>query len=135
MLCSQKQLGGAIPNGYDDFVSGKQRLEWLVGQTGETEVSDFDDSAGGYEDVCGFEVAVDDVGVVKVQKAVEELEGQRLEDGRCDRTSEGLGVVVDHLLHDLRFRQSIDNPERALHTPGSRVRHTQTPYRLICPRV
>ena len=43
------------------LVAGEERLERLVGETGEAQVADFDDAVGGDEDVGGFEVAVDDV--------------------------------------------------------------------------
>ncbi len=48
----------------------------MVGEAGEADVADLDEVAGGDEDVCGFEVTVDDMRVVEVEEAVEELAGE-----------------------------------------------------------
>lgn len=73
MFRAHQQLRCAIPDCDDDFISGEKGLKWLISEASEAEVADFDDAGGGDEDVGGFEVAVEYVGVVKVEKAVEEL--------------------------------------------------------------
>ena len=95
---TEQELGCAVPDGDDDFVPSEERLERLVRQASETQVSDLDDAARGDENVGRFEIAVDDVGIVEVEKAVEELVGQRLENGRVDTIPYGLGVVMNDLL-------------------------------------
>ena len=84
VLRAEEELGRAVPDRDDDLVAGGERLEGLVGEPGEPEVPDFDDAGGGDEDVGGLEVAVDDVRVVEVEQAVEELVAEGFEDVRGD---------------------------------------------------
>ena len=98
VLRAEEELGRAVPDRDDDLVAGGERLEGLVREPGEPEVPDFDDAGGGDEDVGGLEVAVDDVRVVQVEQAVEELVAEGFEDVWGDGGAEGLGVVVDELL-------------------------------------
>ena len=96
---AHEQLRGAVPDRDHDLVPGEERLERLVRQAREPEVADFDDARGGDEDVRRFEVAVEDVGLVEVEEAVEELVYQGFEDrGRDLVATDGLGIVVYELL-------------------------------------
>lgn len=67
MFRSKQQLGCAIPNRDHHFVSSKEGLERFIGKTSETEVTDFDDALVGDEDVGGFEITMDDVGLMEVE--------------------------------------------------------------------
>ena len=99
VLRAHEQLRGAVPDRDHDLVPGEERLERLVRQAREPEVADFDDARGRDEDVRRLEVAVEDVGLVQVEEAVEELVYQGFEDrGRDLVATDGLGIVVYELL-------------------------------------
>ena len=99
VLRAHEQLRRAVPDRDDDLVPGEERLERLVRQAREPEVADFDDARGRDEDVRRLEVAVEDVGLVQVEEAVEELVYQGFEDrGRDLVAADGLGVMVYELL-------------------------------------
>ena len=51
----------------------------MVRKTGESQVADFDDAGGGYENVRWFEVTMEDMGIVEIEETVQELIGERLE--------------------------------------------------------
>lgn len=98
MLRAEQKLRRAVPDRDDDLVSAVEREQGLVRQTREAKIADFDDTGGGDEDVGRLEVAVEDVGLVQVEQAGEELVDERLEDSVRDLGAHGLRVVVDDLL-------------------------------------
>lgn len=76
VLRTQQQLWGTVPYRDDHLVAQEKRLQWLMGETREAEVTDLDDPGGGDENVGGLEVAVDDMRLVEVQEPVDELVGE-----------------------------------------------------------
>ena len=77
---------------------------------------------------------MDDVGVVEVEEAVEELVAEGFEDVGCDGGAEGLGVVVDELLGRDALGCVVAREEGSVCLRESHVRRTRRPCRWTCPR-
>lgn len=98
MSPSEQQLWTSVPDRHDDFVPLPERLQRVPTDSGETEISDFDDSSRGDEDVGWFEISMEDVVGVQVEDPVDQLVEQGFERREGERGAEGLGVVMDDLL-------------------------------------
>ncbi len=61
MLRAHQELRRAVPDRHDDLVAGEERLQGFVDEAREPQVADLDDARGGDEDVCGLQVAVEDM--------------------------------------------------------------------------
>ena len=72
-------------------------MKWLVKETSKTQITDFDFSRGGYHDICGLEVTVEDPIGVKILTAVQELEHYRFDGWSRDRMASRLGVMMNDL--------------------------------------
>ena len=98
MPAPQQELGGAVPDGDDDFVARVEGVERGAEEARETEVADADRARGGEHDVGGLEIAVEHPVAVEVVEAVEELEQGRFDHGRgigvLLAPAEGAGLVV-----------------------------------------
>lgn len=81
MSPSQQQLRTPVPDRHNDLVPLPQRLQRVPAHPRQTQITNLDDSRGGDEDVCGFQVAVEDVVGVEVEDAVDELVEKRLQGG------------------------------------------------------
>ena len=100
-----EQFWRAIPDRDDDLVPGKQRLQGLIRDPGEAKVSNLNSARGVDEDVCGFQIAMDDVSLVQVQETVEQLVCQGFENRHGDWCSERLGVMMNDLLDELHINR------------------------------
>jgi len=98
MFCAEEEFWCTIPYGDDDLVTCKEGLQGLIDETSQTEIANLDDARGGDKDVRGFEVAVEDMGGMEVEEAVEKLVSEGFEKSGGDGGAEGLGVMVDELL-------------------------------------
>jgi hypothetical protein len=58
MLCTHQEFRGPIPYGYHDLVTSEKRLERLITEASKTEITNFDNAFGRYQDVCGLEVTM-----------------------------------------------------------------------------
>ena len=97
---AEDQLRRAVPYGHDHLVTAVQRGQRLVHAAGEAQIADLDAAAVGDHDVGRLQVAVQHPARVQVVAAVEQLEQQRLDDGRGDGTPRARRlrrVVVDDL--------------------------------------
>ena len=81
MPAPQQQLRTSVPDRHNDLVPLPQRLQRVPAHPRQTQITNLDDSRGGDEDVCGFQVAVEDVVGVEVEDAVDELVEKRLQGG------------------------------------------------------
>jgi len=94
---AEEEVGTAVPDCNDYFVTTIERGERLVEAAGKTKVADADGARGGYHDICGFEVAVHYPVLVEVVQAVEELKEYGFNHGCWDGATRWLRVVVYYL--------------------------------------
>lgn len=97
MPTAQEEFRGAVPNGDDDLVAGKEGVGGFVEEPCQAEIPDFDLSSGCDHDVGGFEVTMHDPIAVEVEQSRTELVHAGAEHGGRYGDAGKEGVVVDDL--------------------------------------
>ena len=98
MLCSEEKLWGTVPDGDNNLVASGELLEWLVDETRKTKIANLDLAGGGDENVGRLEITVEDMCIVEVDKTIEKLVRESLENGHRNTESYRVRMVVDNLL-------------------------------------
>lgn len=100
MFRSQKQFRRPIPYRNDDLVANGEWLQWIAHKAGKTKVPDFDGPTRGDENVGGLEVAMQNILIMQVFYAVEQLIQEALDYWKWYGGTQDGGVMMNDLLQE-----------------------------------